>query len=275
MLHITHKEDSGFHFLQSLITFFDKGDQIKVVASDTFSLRIVGEFSKDLPIEGNLVLKAAEWLGSLYPMGSKASITLTKNLPLSSGIGGGSSDAATTIAALLKLWNVQLDPLRVKELLKASGELGADIPVCLAYHLYNRNFFWINGSGKEGDPIPLWSQDSINLHMVLVNPGVSVSTPSIFKAYDKVYDAPVVSPSKPNELLDFLKKAKNSLAPAACELAPEITQVLHSLSNTNGCLIARMSGSGATCFGLYETTEQAQAACKIIKEAHPKWWVIA
>lgn len=275
MLHITHKEDSGFHFLQSLITFFDKGDQVEVVASDSFSLKIVGEFSKDLPIEGNLVLKTAEWLGNLYPQYSQASITLTKNLPIASGIGGGSSDAATTIAALLELWGVQLDSLQIKELLKASGELGADVPVCLAYHLYNRNFFWINGSGKEGDPTPLWSQDTINLHMVLVNPGVSVSTPAIFKAYDRVYDAPVVPPSKPDELLDFLKKTKNSLAPAACQLAPEITEVLKSISNTKGCLMSRMSGSGPTCFGIYETAKQAQAAYKRIKDAHPEWWVMA
>lgn len=274
MLHITHQEDSGFHFLQSLITFFDKGDLVEVNKSDSFSLKIVGEFSKDLPIEGNLVLKAAEWLGNLYPQDSKASITLTKNLPLSSGIGGGSSDAATTIAALLDLWGLKLDPLQTKELLKASGELGADVPVCLAYHLYNRNFFWINGSGKEGNPIPLWSQDSIGLHILLVNSGVSVSTPAIFKAYDRVYDEPIVPPSNPDELLDFLKKTKNSLAPTACELAPDISEVLTEINQTKGCLIARMSGSGATCFGLYETVEQAQAAYKIIKDAYPKWWVM-
>eukprot|EP01037_Dinobryon_pediforme_P013456 gene13456-13571_t len=178
MLQITHKEESGFHYLQSLITFYGKGDQVEVAANNAFSLTVKGEFGKDLPIEGNLVLKAAEWLGGLYPDQSKASVTLSKNLPLSSGIGGGSSDAAATIAALLDLWGIDLNYSEKINLIKASAILGADIPVCLAYHLLGQNFFWIDGTGKEGKPEALWEEDFKEIYLLLVNPGIAVSTPS-------------------------------------------------------------------------------------------------
>ncbi|MBY0281627.1 MAG: 4-(cytidine 5'-diphospho)-2-C-methyl-D-erythritol kinase [Alphaproteobacteria bacterium] len=273
MLQITHKEASGFHYLQSLITFYGKGDQIAVTKENGWTLKINGEFGEGLPIEGNLVLKAAEWLLGLYPGHTKAFITLTKNLPPSSGIGGGSSDAAATIAALLDLWNLHLNAEQIKGLIKASGELGADVPVCLAHQLLGKNFFWIDGTGKEGEPIPLWQQEPLNL--LLINPGVSVSTPGIFKAYDKVYDAAVESPKSYDELLSFLKTTKNSLTPAASELAPEISKVLKALESTPRCFLARMSGSGATCFGIYETAEKAQEACKIIKQSNPSWWAMS
>ncbi|MBY0462213.1 MAG: 4-(cytidine 5'-diphospho)-2-C-methyl-D-erythritol kinase [Alphaproteobacteria bacterium] len=275
MLQITHKEESGFHYLQSLITFYGKGDQIEVTESNAFSLKIKGAFGKELPIEGNLVLTSAEWLDKLYPGQSKASITLSKNLPLSSGIGGGSSDAAATIAALLDLWGIDLSYSQKIDLIKASGVLGADVPVCLAHQLLGRNFFWIDGTGKEGDPEALWQDDPKDFHLLLINPWVSVSTLSIFKAYDKVYDEPIISPTSFDQLIPFLKRTRNSLTPAACQLAPAISEVLKALEPTPGCLLARMSGSGATCFGIYETAEQAREACKIIKQSNPNWWVFA
>ena len=274
MLQITHKEASGFHHLQSLITFFGKGDQIEAVQSNAMSLRIHGEFGQDLPVEGNLVLKAAEWLGDWYPGHPKASITLTKNLPLSSGIGGGSSDAAAVIAALLDLWQVDLSYSQKIELIKASGILGADVPVCLAHHLLNRNFFWMNGTGKEGEPIVLWEKDP-QIYLLLVNPGIAVSTPDIFRAYDRIYDEAVLPPISPDELISFLEKTKNSLTPAACELAPEISEVLKTINQTQGCLLSRMSGSGGTCFGIYENSDNCKSAGKTIKEAHPEWWVMS
>lgn len=274
MLQITHKEESGFHYLQSLITFYGKGDQVEVAANNAFSLTVKGEFGKDLPIEGNLVLKAAEWLGGLYPDQSKASVTLSKNLPLSSGIGGGSSDAAATIAALLDLWGIDLNYSEKINLIKASAILGADIPVCLAYHLLGQNFFWIDGTGKEGKPEALWEEDFKEIYLLLVNPGIAVSTPSIFKAYDKIYDKPIMSPTSSDQLLSFLKRTKNSLTSAARELVPEISEVLRALNQTPSCLLARMSGSGATCFGLYDNPDNCMAAGKAIKESHPKWWVM-
>ncbi len=278
MLQITHKEESGFHYLQSLITFYGKGDQVEVAANNAFSLTVKGEFGKDLPIEGNLVLKAAEWLGGLYPDQSKASVILSKNLPLSSGIGGGSSDAAATIAALLDLWGIDLNYSEKINLIKASAILGADIPVCLAYHLLGQNFFWIDGTGKEGKPEALWEEDFKEIYLLLVNPGIAVSTPSIFKAYDKIYDKiydkPIMSPTSSDQLLSFLKRTKNSLTSAARELVPEISEVLRALNQTPSCLLARMSGSGATCFGLYDNPDNCMAAGKAIKESHPKWWVM-
>lgn len=274
MLQITHKEAPGFHHLQSLITFFGKGDQIEAAQSNTLSLSINGEFGKDLPVERNLVLKAAEWLGDLYPGHPKASITLTKNLPLSSGIGGGSSDAAAVIVALLDLWGVDLSYSQKIDLIKASGALGADVPVCLAHQLLNRSFFWMDGTGKEGETIVLWEKDP-EIYLLLVNHGIAVSTPDIFKAYDKIYDEAVLPPISPYGFISFLEKTKNSLTPAACELAPEISEVLKVISQTQGCLLSRMSGSGATCFGIYENSDNCKAAGKAIKKAHPEWWVMS
>ena len=273
MLQITHKEESGFHYLQSLITFYGKGDQIEITESNAFSLNISGEFGKDLQVQGNLVLMAAEWLVDMYPGHPKASLMLSKNLPISSGIGGGSSDAAATIAAMLDLWGLDLSHSQKINLIKASGVLGADVPVCLAHQLLDQNFFWLDGTGKEGEPTPLWQDDPKDLYLVLVNPGVGVSTPSIFKAYDKVYDEAILPPTSSDQLLSFLKMTKNSLAPAACQLAPEISEVLKVLSHTPGCLLSRMSGSGATCFGIYDSFKNGKAAAKTIKEAHPQWWV--
>lgn len=274
MLHITRKGDCGFHYLQSLITFLGNGDQINVGESSEWCLNVDGPFSRSLPIDGNLVLKTVEWLRGLYPKHPKAYIGLSKNLPLSSGIGGGSSDAAAAIVALLDLWNVELNESQKIDLIKLSGSLGADVPVCLAHHLLKRNFFWIDGTGKEGTPVSLWKEEP-QIHILLVNPGISVSTPDIFRAYNKAYDNTVSPPVGHEELLDFLRKAKNSLTFAACELVPEISEVLKMLSDTPGCLLARMSGSGATCFGIYESAYHCKNAQHIMKKAHPEWWVMS
>ncbi len=271
MLHITDRQPSGFHHLQSLITFFGNGDQIEVQESDIFSLEIKGPFGKGLPIKDNLVLIAAEWIHELYPYQAKAHLTLTKNLPISSGIGGGSSDAATAISALIEMWELKLEESKKKELIKKSGLLGADVPVCLAHHLMNRSYFWIEGSGKEGLPEPLWKENPLaDYSILLVNPKIAVSTPEIFRLYDRIYDKPIEPPKKSSELMDFLLKTKNSLAKPTSEIVPEIKKILDVLRASDDCLLARMSGSGATCFGIYKDTQACEEA---ISKMDPNWWV--
>jgi len=260
--------------LQSLITFLGAGDQIQIEGNrGAFSLAIKGPFAKDLDTQENLVLKAAEWLSSLYPNCPKAHIVLTKNLPISSGIGGGSSDAAATIAALLDFWEICLDPQEQASLIQASGVLGADVPVCLAHHLLQTSYFWVDGSGKEGKPTPLFKDNPKHLSLVLINPLVTVSTPEIFKRYDRHYDSPILPPLSQRHLLDFLIETKNCLTPAALQIAPVISDALDALSKTKGCLLSRMSGSGATCFGIYRSPDDSNAALQSIKSTRPDWWV--
>lgn len=272
MLHVTERLPSGFHRLQSLITFRGEGDQIEVQESNTFSLDIRGPFSSSLSIKDNLVLSAAEWIHNLCNVQKKAHITLTKNLPVSSGIGGGSSDAATVIAALIDMWRVSFSDFDKKELIKKSGELGADVPVCLAHHLLKRSYFWIDGSGKEGMPEPLWTQDPLaGYSILLVNPKIAVSTPDVFRLYERVHDNPMTPPDDAFELLNFLAKTNNSLTNAAVKLVPQIDLILDRMLSSNDCLLARMSGSGATCFGIYRN---AQACTEAALKMDPSWWCV-
>ena len=308
MLHVTECLPSGFHHLQSLITFMGDGDQIKVQESDTFSLDINGPFGALLPIKDNLVLSAAEWIHGLYNSKKKAHITLTKNLPISSGIGGGSSDAATVIAALIDMWELILKDTDKKELIKKSGVLGADVPVCLAHHLLGKSYFWIDGSGKEGMPEPLWTEDPLaEYSILLVNPKIAVSTPDVFRLYDGVYDKAVAGPllssldltlsssgltlsswdlfrgskdsctkcendnmDQESSLMDFLMHTNNSLTKPASELVPEIGKILDVMNSSDDCLLARMSGSGATCFGVYKND---QACTEAALKMDSNWWV--
>jgi 4-diphosphocytidyl-2-C-methyl-D-erythritol kinase len=271
MLHITERQSSGFHHLQSLITFAGKGDQIETQEKDIFSLDIKGPFGSILPIEDNLVLKAAKWISDFYPSRSKAHITLIKNLPVSSGIGGGSSDAATTIAALIDMWGLKLEESDKQRLIKKSGELGADVPVCLAHHLLKKSYFWIDGSGKEGLPKPLWTENPLSEYSILlVNPKIAVSTPEIFRIYDRMYDQPLTPPDNASMLMDFLIKTKNSLTKFVSEIVPEIGKILEALRSSGDCQLARMSGSGATCFGIYKNAQACESAAS---KMDPNWWV--
>ena len=258
-LHVTGQRDDGYHLLDSLVVFADIGDQIHVSQAADLALDVSGPMAQGVPTDrSNLVLKAA----ALLPAGQGAHIHLHKTLPPASGIGGGSSDAAAALRALSSLWRVPMPGI------SEALALGADLPVCLQPGPQR-----MRGIGETISRVPNLPPCDI----VLVNPRREVSTPAIFKSL-KRRDNPAMPEVLPNwadaaDLANWLAGQRNDMQAAAIALEPSIADVLHSLTPT-GCLMARMSGSGATCFGLFPPDGQSAArAAKRISQAHPGWWV--
>ena len=265
-LHVTGKIDegprSGYHLLDSLIVFADFGDRIVAVPSDNLTLTIEGPFADSLTVGNeNLVMQAARGLADLIGIKAKAAITLTKNLPVASGIGGGSADAAAALKALAQLWNVSSDMGNL------AVELGTDVPVCL-----NGCPSIISGFGEiitQVPPLPAcW--------LVLVNPMISVRTPAVFNqrigSYTTTHSFDA-APGTAEEFGTLLAERRNDLTTAAIELAPPISDVLKALADQPGSLLARLSGSGATCFGLFAGKDEAGAAAEQISRHQNGWWV--
>lgn len=259
-LHVTGRRADGYHLLDSLVGFADFGDEIIVAPAKALSLSIEGPHAQGLSAgDDNLVLRAARFLD---PHGT-AQITLIKRLPVASGIGGGSADAAATLRALSRLWNM---PLPAPEQVAI---LGADVPACLM-GLPLR----MQGIGdvlRATPPIPA-------LDVLLVNPGVAVATPAVFSGLrDK--ENPALSSNWPpfedaKGFCNWLACQRNDLQPPAIALAPAIGTALGLLQDT-GCLFAGMSGSGATCFALYPPDgHSARAAKARVNARQPHWWAV-
>lgn len=253
-LHVTGQRDDGYHLLDSIVAFADIGDQITVVPSDVFSLIINGPFASGLSAgEDNLVLKAAR----LYAKNCKgAAITLTKNLPVASGIGGGSADAAATLRAMSRLTGAALPQ-------DAGLSLGADVPVCLQSTTCR-----MEGIGELITPI----KDMADITAVLVCPNVSVATSSVFQAIKCKNNPPISQDSDDQDLSVFLHQQRNDLEKPSIALVSEIGQCLKQIKEA-GASLARMSGSGATCFGLFKSDIAAQNAAQSLSNYYPDWWV--
>ncbi|MEZ5756046.1 MAG: 4-(cytidine 5'-diphospho)-2-C-methyl-D-erythritol kinase [Paracoccaceae bacterium] len=256
-LHVTGRRTDGYHLLDSLVVFAGVGDQVSGTLADPPSLAVEGPKAAGLTGEGdNLVLRAAR------AMGVSARIVLEKHLPVSSGIGGGSADAAATLRLLARLSGRALPDAA------AVLALGADVPVCLAGRPAR-----MTGIGEGLAPLPPLPE----VWLVLANPGVAVSTPAIFRALARADNAPLPR-DLPRlrgaaELAAFVMMQRNDLEPPALTLEPVIGRVKAALSAQPGCLMARMSGSGATCFGLFADALTANAAARAIRGAQPGWWV--
>ncbi|CDL00247.1 diphosphocytidyl-2-C-methylerythritol kinase [Magnetospirillum gryphiswaldense MSR-1 v2] len=263
-LHVTGKRPDGYHLLDSLVVFAGIGDTLRVEAADDLSLSVDGPTAALLDgMGGNIVLDAAQALARAAQIPALARIHLTKRLPVAAGIGGGSADAAATLLALSRLWGVTLPPAQLHALALA---LGADVPVCL-----RRRPTRMGGIGDtlaEVPPLPAaW--------LVLVNPRIGLSTPAVFKARQGCFSAPQPlesSPADAEQLAAMLAHRGNDLTDAAISLVPDIAEVLQMLQTTPECLLARMSGSGATCFGLFAGQAQADAAAAAIAAVHGQWW---
>lgn len=243
-LHVVGQRPDGYHLLDSLAMFADFGDSLCLQPGPTVSLTVRGPFSEGVPTDArNLVWRAAElasWTGT---------ITLEKELPHGAGIGGGSSDAA----ALLRAVGFSGDSL----------SLGADVPVCqraVATHM--------RGIGEVLASVP----NAPRLPAVLVNPGCHIATPTVFRALEHKAHPGVPAFPSPDAWIDWLRAQRNDLEAPAVRLAPEIGSVLRALSRDPSCRLARMSGSGSTCFGLYDTLASAQAAARAMQAARPGWW---
>ena len=267
-LHVTGKRDDGYHLLDGLVAFAGVHDIITIAAANQLKLINQGPFGEGLPTTAdNLVIRAAEQLRDLTGIMDGAQITLTKNLPIASGIGGGSADAAAAIKGLVRHWGIHPGHYDLSGL--ALG-LGADVPICL----YGQAAF-MGGIGEQIEPVYALPEAP----MVLVNPGVGVSTPTIFKVRKAGFSLAHRfdnTPSSFDELIELLTDNRgNDLMEPAIQTEPIIGDVLKQIELTRGCQLARMSGSGATCFGFYNTQVEADMAASDIKSTHPEWWVVA
>ena len=264
-LHVTGKRDDGFHLIESLVAFADCGDNISVTPSDKLKLTIKGPFSGDLEAShDNLVIKAAILLANFAGIKAKADIILTKELPVASGIGGGSADAAATLHALTKLWNISISS---NDLHLIGKNLGSDVPVCL-----KSATSIITGVGENIIPMTKFPE----LWAILVNPKISVSTAEVFANYHNEFSTPqtyTANPQNPQEVANFLSGYRNDLTSAALQVAPIIGDVLRAVETTENQLLTRISGSGATCFALFKTKSAAITAMEFLRTKYPMWWV--
>ncbi|MGE0723348.1 MAG: 4-(cytidine 5'-diphospho)-2-C-methyl-D-erythritol kinase [Alphaproteobacteria bacterium] len=262
-LHVVGRRADGYHLVDSLVAFAAIGDSIEAKPAPGLSLAIDGPFAGDAPADGtNLVLAAAERLRAAAG-GGGAAIRLTKRLPVAAGIGGGSADAAAALRALRRLWRprggIDLRPL--------AGAIGADVPMCLA-----RRPARIAGIGEVVTPVPAFPM----LPAVLVNPGVPLATADVFRGRAGTFGAP--APALPAwrdaaDLVAWLEPLRNDLTETAVRLVPAVGEALRALAGAEGCRLARMSGSGATCLGLFDTMRAARLAARRIRRHQPRWWV--
>jgi 4-diphosphocytidyl-2-C-methyl-D-erythritol kinase len=263
-LHVTGKRDDGYHLLDSLAVFPSVGDRLTYAPADGLTLQLGGTFAAGLaPEPDNLALRAARRLAQRYGRIPTGRLFLEKNLPVASGIGGGSADAAAALRLLGKAW--ELDGA----LPDIALQLGADVPVCLA-----RQPARMSGIGEileQAPKLPVFG-------ILLVNPGFPVATAAVFRARRAIFSPPANLPDAWPDAASMaaaLSELHNDLETAAIALAPGIGAVLATLRSLPGALLARMSGSGATCFALFETPAAARAAAGVIDQrsgAAAGWW---
>jgi 4-diphosphocytidyl-2-C-methyl-D-erythritol kinase len=269
-LHVTRRREDGYHDLESLVVFADVADEIEAVPSAADSLTIVGPFAKGLGNgESNLVLRAVAAFRARWPdaVATGLAMRLTKNLPVAAGIGGGSADAAAALRLMAGLSN---QPIAVSDLSDMAAGLGADVPACLV-----SSPLVARGVGEVLAPLP----DFPGCHVVLVNPMIPLPTADVFRrlrAHDNYPLPELPSPlTRPAQLGIWLAETRNDLQPPAVKLVPVIGDIVEQLAETQGCMLARMSGSGATVFGLFGSSGQAHQAAQVMRAAHPDHWVAA
>jgi len=255
-LHVTGQRSDGYHLIDSIVVFAGAGDRLSARPAPVTTLRIDGALAAGVPTgPENLVLRAA----GLFDPPVTATLHLTKNLPAAAGIGGGSSDAAACLRLLADLGGRALPDMR------AVLSLGADLPACLAGHPLR-----MTGIGDEIAPLaplpPLWA--------VLVNPGVAVDTGAVYRGLTRRDGCGIPPQPAAAGVLDWLRGLRNDLHPPAQALAPVIGDALAALGGCDGCALARMSGSGATCFGLFTEADAAALAAARIGADRPGWWCV-
>jgi 4-diphosphocytidyl-2-C-methyl-D-erythritol kinase len=263
-LHVTGQRVDGYHLLDSIVSFADIGDRLHFSASgeDVFSLS--GRFSDALATEAgsNLVIRARDRLRELLTAAGfeapPVAIRLEKHLPVASGIGGGSADAAATLRGLLRVWQAELPPA---DLARLALSLGADVPMCL-----EGTPLIARGIGEELTPLP----DLPRLALVLANPLCSVSTPQVFGRLASKENMPL-PPLETGDWIRLLQTLRNDLEAPARELAPQIAEV-SALLDGEGSLLTRMSGSGATCFGVFASRADAELAATRLQALKPAWY---
>ena len=260
-LRVTGRRDDGYHTLDSLAVFADAKDIVTAGHGEALTLDVTGREAGALTAEAdNLVLRAARALAAATERPARAALTLTKLLPVASGIGGGSADAAATLRVLDVLWGTGLGTPGLEAV---AATLGADVPVCVASRPAR-----MRGTGEILSPAPALPACGL----LLANPRIALPTPQVFGARRGPFSPPAEMPAQLPDaaaLAAWLRPLGNDLQDAALTLCAEIAEVLSAIAARPGCLLARMSGSGATCFGIFATSAQAQAAAKALPAA---WW---
>ena len=265
-LHVVGRRADGYHLVDTLVAFASVGDWVELDSAAPEGLTITGPESAGLdPAGGNLVMRAAAEFWAAGPLG----LHLDKHLPVSSGIGGGSADAAAAFRGMVRLnERLGLNAAPSGDVARRLLSIGADVPMC-ARSIPAR----IGGIGERIEPLDTLAP----LAMVLVNPRVQVSTLEVFKKLMKKDNSAMES--MPADLTDtralvhYLARQRNDLQGPAMAAAPMIGTVLDRLAASAGCGLARMSGSGATCFGIYKSQAAAEAAAEALSKDHPEWWV--
>ncbi|MGO9135162.1 MAG: 4-(cytidine 5'-diphospho)-2-C-methyl-D-erythritol kinase [Methylovirgula sp.] len=271
-LHVTGRRPDGYHQLESLVAFSRGGDTLSLAPGEELRLTIAGPTASSAgDLDSNLVIKAARNLAARVEGLRLGAFHLVKNLPVAAGIGGGSSDAAAALRLLAKANGLSLDDPR---LLEAAAATGADVPVCLAAKAR-----MMMGIGESLGPVLKLPP----MPVLIVNPRQALETKSVFAQMKIAVGAEthygthpqIASGEARDPLIAALKKGRNDMEDAACVLAPIIGDVLAILSAAPGCRLARMSGSGATCFALFPDCRAVAKAKRAIDAAHPNWWVKA
>ena len=255
-LHVRGRRPDGYHRIETIFAFAEDGDLLRAEPADSISLKVEGPFSGDVSAgEDNLVLRAARLLAEHSGVETGAALTLTKQLPVASGIGGGSADAAAALRILNSVWFLDYN---VTLLAGLAGDLGADVPACVE----SKSAL---GRGK-GDELSSVEAVAGGTPLLLVNPGVTVATADVFKRWKGKDGGPL-----PRDW----RKGRNDLQEPALAIAPEIGAVLETLAGQPGASLARMSGSGATCFALFESEAARDDAAARIRKEQPSWWQLA
>lgn len=270
-LEIIGRQPDGYHLLNSLVSFAGVGDIITITPAYSFSLKLDGPFASSLPNDtsNNIVFKAAHRLAERVGREPDIAITLNKQLPVASGLGSGSADAAAVLRGLIRLWDIKLSK---EQLVELSLTLGADVPVCL-YSLPA----YVTGIGETVKPISslprAWLVLVSNLHPMV--------TQSVFRLYDIVnrdldFPSRTLVTTIPTDVFNFahlLTERRNDLQDIALLLEPEIKHILEVLTHLPGCLLSRVSGSGSACFGLFSDQEAAYNGESSLKEQETSWWI--
>ncbi|MEM6781156.1 MAG: 4-(cytidine 5'-diphospho)-2-C-methyl-D-erythritol kinase [Pseudomonadota bacterium] len=271
-LHVTGKRDDGYHLLDSLVCFADIGDTITIEEDSVLSFHIEGPFARAFSKSdsdasknsSNLVIRALWALADASNNTPDFRLILKKNMPLSSGLGGGSADAAAILWALMQWWNISPEPAYLSDIM---ADLGSDVAACYACKTLH-----MGGIGNELSPAPHLPE----LNVLLVHPGKASSTKDVYQSYARPFSEKTKIPEQfdsTDDFIAFLKSTSNDLTETAIHHLPDIQTVLDILSAQGKALITRMSGSGSTCFALFENDQDCMDAAENIIRDHPDWWV--
>ncbi len=261
-LHVRARRDDGYHDLETLFAFVEDGDELGVEASNALSLTISGPFSDGLSAgPDNLVLRAALALQARYGVQDGAAITLDKKLPIASGIGGGSADASATLRLLNRHWQIGATD---SDLIHIAGSLGADVPACIASRT-------VIGTGIGDQFLALEVDDLAGAPILLINPRKPCATGPVFAGWDRQDLGGFTSTSARK----IAHGGRNDLTASATKIVPDIRQILEMLAAPASANLVRMSGSGATCFALFETSDDRDAVADFVRAETPGYWLLS